>query len=338
MTSEPISEPNGPVAAPRPPSRRTGAVIGVLSVLLAGSLAAETFPIWRDQAGFPPAAAGFDVENLRAELAAATTRLSELEARQTQPATGGDAALAARIAGLEQAAKTQAGQPVLPAALTGEVEHLGRDLAELRKTAADSASVLRLADRLGQVEAGLRELQARRSSAAQLLLAVGQLRDSVALGRPFDAELRAVKVLAGDDGEIAPTLAALKDRSATGIAPRTALGDRFEHLAPALVRAQVLPETDVWWRRAAERLLSLVTIRREDGAVAGSDAAAVVGRAEVALARADLAAATAELDGLSGGAAEAARPWLAEAKARLAADSALSELTAHTLALTGHTP
>jgi hypothetical protein len=51
-----------------------------------------------------------------------------------------------------------------------------------------------------------------------------------------------------------------------------------------------------------------------------------VARAEAALEQGNLAAAVAELEGLEGAAADAAAPWLAEARARLAAQAALAAL------------
>ena len=127
----------------------------------------------------------------------------------------------------------------------------------------------------------------------------------------------------------------LAERAASGIPTRMVLAERFWPLAPQVVRAEALPQADTWWRGTLNRLLSLVTIRREDGTAAGETAAAVAARAEARLFQGDFAAAAAELALLSGGPAEVAGPWLADARARVAAEKALSELTAHTVALTG---
>lgn len=343
MTPEPASEPTtvesaeppSPSSSPSPASSSRGIVAGLL-VLLVLAVAVASFPLWRDQAGFPATQSGFDVKNLRAELAAANVRLSQLEAKPTQPA-GTVAAKSddGRLAALEQGLRAIQTQPSVPASLVSEVETLSKQVAELRKTAADAATLLRLADRLDQADAAIRDLQAHRSSAAALLLATSQLREALNLGLVFDAELRAVKILAGDDAEAARALEPLKERAAAGIAPRAALADRFDTLAPALLRAEILPESDGWWRRVMDRLLSLVTIRREDGTAAGSSTAAIVARTQADLTRGDLAAATQEAATLTGGPAQLAAPWLAEAKARLAADKAVSELAAQALALAG---
>jgi uroporphyrinogen-III synthase len=59
---------------------------------------------------------------------------------------------------------------------------------------------------------------------------------------------------------------------------------------------------------------------------------AVAARAEARLAAGDVAGAVAEVDRLTGPAAAAAQAWLAAAKARLAAERTLDELSRHALA------
>jgi len=338
MTSEPASEPAAPVPAEAAPAEAprpvSGRLLPLAVALVLGAAAAGTFPLWRDKVGLPAPAGGesFEVENLRAELSAATARIAQLEAR---PAATGGAVDATRLERLEEGLKAAQGQAGAPAA---EVESISKQVAELKRNSADAAAVLRLAERLDQVEAAVREMQARRASATALLLAAGQLREAVAAGRPFEAEWRAARVLAGEDGESLGLLDQLKDRAAAGIPTRSALLQRFDALAPALIRAEILPEGEGWWRRTADRLLSLVTVRREDGSAVGANAAAVVGRAQAAATRGDLSAALAELEALGAGPAEAAAPWLAEARARQAADRALSQLTAQAVALAGAKP
>jgi hypothetical protein len=351
MTQEPASESPATVASgsssaePAPePARappRASMVIAPVLVLLA---AAATFPLWRDQAGFPTPGGGFEIENLRAELSAATTRLAQLEARPvTVPAPQAPAAAPAavdesRLIALEQGLRALQAQPALPSTLIADVESLSKQLAELRKTAADSATMLRLVDRIDQVEAAIRELQAKRSSGVALLLAVGQLREAVALGQPFDSELRTARVLAGDDAALLRSAEIMAERAGSGLPPRSTLIARFDALAPAIIRAEILPADDGWQRRVMDHLLALITIRREDGNAAGGTAAAIVARTQAALNRNDLAAAIVELSALEPAAAAQAAAFVADAKARLAADKALSEMAAQAVALAGAKP
>ena len=282
----------------------------------------------------PPSAAGGD---LAAELAATRDRLHALEARLAVPSQAPVelAPLENRLAQAETALRALQAQPQVPAKLVEEVEGLGKAVAELKRTSADAAAVLRLADRVEKVEAGFRDMQARRSSAAALLLAIGQLREAVAAALPYDTELRALKALAGSNADMAAPLEALKARAAAGIPTAPVLAARLAVQAPVIIRAQVLPEQQSWWRQTLDRVASLVTIEREDGNAAGTSPAAILARAQAALAVGDLPAAAAEIEGLSGGPAEQAAPWLADSKARIAANKALSELTAQVVAAVG---
>jgi hypothetical protein len=85
--------------------------------------------------------------------------------------------------------------------------------------------------------------------------------------------------------------------------------------------------------RAAGNLMRLVTIRPVGADAEGDHAAARVARAEARLADGDLAGAVAELEGLEGAPAEAAAPWLEQARTRLAAENALQGLRAHATGL-----
>lgn len=316
-------------------------VAAAVAVVMAAGAAALVWSEMRPGADLPvPAARVAEVPaapqpDLAAELAATRERLHALEARLAQPQGADLTPLENRLGQTEAAVKALQAQPQVPAKLVDEVETLGKQVAELKRTSADAAAVLRLADRVEKVEAGFRDMQARRSSASALLLAVGQLREALAAAMPYDAELRALKALAGSDAEINAALEGLKPRAASGIPTLPVLVARLNAQAPAIIRAQVLPEQQSWWRQTLDRLASLVTIEREDGSAAGTSPAAIVARAQGALAHGDLAQAAAEMESLSGGPAEQAAPWLADAKARLAAGKAVSELTAHVVAAVG---
>lgn len=269
---------------------------------------------------------------LRTELAATRDRIQTLE---TRPAPGVDLApLENRLTAQETALRALQAQPQMPR-LAEDIEAMAKIVADLKRNSADAAAVLRLSDRVEKVETALRDVQTQRSSAAALMLAVGQLREALSKAMPFDAELRAVKALAPQDAELTPALEALKPRAVSGIPSFPTLAGRFHSLAPELVRAQVLPDQQSWWRQTLDRVATLVVIRREDGDAAGQSAAALVVRAEARLTEGDLAGAVVEAGRLEAGAAETVAPWLADARARLAADKAVSELTAHVVAQVG---
>lgn len=327
----------------------TAALAVVILVLIGGGVA--TFEQWKDlvqppksspmpvappSASVPAPIPAFrpatESETAKAELAALRDRLAQLESRPQGEADTG------RLDKAEAAIAALQAQPQVPAKLVGEVEDMGKQLAELKRTSADAAAVLRLADRLEKIEAELRDLQAKRSSAVAVLLAVGQLREALARAMPFDAELRALLALAGNDPEVVAQTQPLKARAEVGIPTQTTLVARFHRLAPDLVRAQLLPTDQSWWRQTLDRLAALVVVRREDGDAAGSGNAAIVARIQARLAEDDLEHAADEAAGLKDAAAEIVAPWLTDARARLAADRAASALTAHVVAQVGARP
>jgi uroporphyrinogen-III synthase len=318
-----------------------GILVGAVLALVLVAGAVVTWPQWKDQV-MPPKAvtvqepAAPEPDALRAELDQTRDRLARLEAQLAERPAGFDAGpLDARLAQVEQGLRALQNQPQLPARLADDVAALAKDVADLKRTSADAAAVLRLADRVDKTEAEMREMQARRSSATALLLAVGQLREAVNASMPFDAELRAVKTLAPQDADFAAALEALKGRAASGIPSRLMLAERFNVLAPDLVRAETLPAERNWWRDTLHRVSTLVTVRREDGDAAGTSAAAIAARIQARLSQNDLAGAATEAEQFQGGAAESVAPWLDDLRARAAADKALGELTAQVVAAIG---
>ena len=318
-----------PAAEAKPkPKGGAGKLIALfLTLVVIAALGAAAFLAWpRVEALL--ASDTQQLDSLRQELAATRAQLADL-ANRPAPAPAADPEIERRLATLEKA------QPAATPHLAEEVKALSDGLTALQKTAADAAAVLRLADRLAKVEGELREVQARRSSAAAQLLAIGQLRAAIDQALPYDAEWRAVKALAPDDAEAARLLAVIKPQALSGIPARATLIDRFGRLEPAIIRAEALPEGDSWWRQALNRLMTVVTIRREDGEAGGDGAAAIVARVRTRLAGNDFAAAIAEAERLTEGPADTAKIWLDDTRARLAADQALSELTAQAVAAIG---
>jgi uroporphyrinogen-III synthase len=94
-----------------------------------------------------------------------------------------------------------------------------------------------------------------------------------------------------------------------------------------------VPAGGSWWEQAAGRLAGMVSVRRTgEKAAAKDDVSGLVARAELRLAAGDLAGAAAALRGLDGAPAEAAKPWLAAAGARLGIDDAVDTLMREALA------
>jgi uroporphyrinogen-III synthase len=204
---------------------------------------------------------------------------------------------------------------------------------EFKQNSVAPNEVLKLAQRVDAAEAAVKQVQSRTQKAQALLIATGQLREAVYRGAAFDAELRAVKVIAEGDGETAKALQPIESLADKGVPTRGELTSQFSDISPAIIRADVLPEQPGWWRQTVQSLASVVTVRRVDGEAAGDSVAAKVARAQATLDKGDLGGAFREVASLQGAPAEAAAPWLAKAQARLTAEQALSNMTAHAVAV-----
>ena len=265
----------------------------------------------------PPVTVGGDGE---ADLTPLLARLDELESRLTtlgQANGASDEIAGLRTMGLE---------------LEGRMEALSGQLSALQP-ATDRIEAL--AARLAEVEAAAgRATPGERRDA--FVLALSQLRGAVERGGAYADELAAATRLAdgGGDAETAAPLAALEQWAADGVPTPRRLRGRFTREAGEIVAAaRRNPDAD-WVERTVERLTSAVKVRRI-GDAEGESVDALVARAEGYLAAGDLAAAVNELTGLQGGGAEAAAPWLADARAYLAAMAALDDLQARAIARLG---
>lgn len=345
------ASPTSASASPRPPvgPRLALAAGGVVLVLLA---AYASLPWWRDS--LPPQAQGW-ADAVLPDAPGATALRGEIDGVQAavvalrQSVRG----LEGRLDRLEQAAAPQAGDGGATAedlaalrrqvdqlsqavASGGQVEALQGRVADLENSRAAASTVLDLAERVNRVEAQARDASQRQERALAFLTATLTLRDAVAAGRPFDGELRALRAVAPQGVDVAAVAEPFAAQAAAGVVPLVVLRQRLTAQGEEIIRAAARPdETAGWWSRTVDRALSVVSVRRTDGEAVGDGTAAIVSRAEQRLAAGALAAAVEELAALQGAPAEVAGPWLRDARARLAADSAVAGLTAEALARVG---
>ena len=311
------SEPTGapPAATPAAGSivfYRTvaGAALLVAALLLTANYWTPLLP-WNAGAGRDDAALAGRIERLAN---------AQLDARRQgeQAAATVDAAvqrLDRRIGALEA-------RPTTPVA----------DIAEIRELQARlSTAMADLTTRVAALDKAVHTGAAAEATDTALVLVLLQIRDAVAAGRPFEAEYQAFVALAGARPEIAAAAAPLTEPAKTGVASRAVLEKGLRELratvAAGTTAAGTAPSGDGGWGAAAlARLRGLVTIRRIDTAGGDSSPGAAVNAAERAFAGGDLAGAVDMLDKLTGAPAEAARPWLHMAKARLAVETAVQRI------------
>ena len=269
---------------------------------------------------------------LPAEIAGLPQRLADLEVRVAELKPVELAGLTARIAALEQ---RPAGGPADAAAL-GQLKSdvTGFD-ARLKAAESAMAELAGLKQSLGQLAAASAKT-GNANAGAGIALTVDELHRLIAGGKPFAPALEALaKLSAGDAalaGAMASPLATLRAHAEKGVATLAELQNGFPAVAEAISRAASAAADNArpnasFADRVLARLASLVTIRPVGEGTQGDDPTARLARAEARLGAGDIEGAAAELAALPAGAiAEAAKPWLDRAEARLEAEAALDKL------------
>lgn len=317
-----------PIPPPPPPPRRSP---GILGPLLGGALAALggfALSHYNVFGLVPPPAPPADLAPLaqadqdqtaalaalRSELEATTARLATLEgaaapqpdtarlddldqrlaAIETLPQDGdaGTAALAARLARLEQRISAQP-----PAADQAEV-----DAALARLAEAEAAASRRANEATAAAEAAAHKAQ------------LDQLREAVTSGASFEAELAAL-----DD----PDLTAALSPHAAGIPTLAALQADFPEAARQSLQIARANAPDSGWGGRLADFLAAQTGARSLTPREGDDPDAVLSRAEFALSEGRLADALAEARILDDTIRAPLAGWITRAEARLTVLAAL---------------
>ena len=266
-----------------------------------------------------------------------TRRVAKLEA--TPPSSASDPALGARIAALEAEVKAVAATLGSVGRRDEEVLAVARDararadasaaaLVELAQripaaTAAERSALEALASRVTAVERSEKAAESG-DRALRLALAATALNNAVERGDAFAAELATAKALGAD----ANLVAALEPFARSGVPSAAALARQFSELAPSLQQAS--PSREGVLARLQVNAEKLIRIRRVDEP-AGSDAGAIVARAEAKVSRSDIAGAVSELAQLPPEARAPAEAWIKNAQARSAAIDASRRLAADAL-------
>lgn len=165
----------------------------------------------------------------------------------------------------------------------------------------------------------------------ETLVAIESLRTALRSAAPFGTELKALEEAAQDQPELVEAASGLSGYVDQGIPTLATLRDRFADVARNAVAASRRVEGEGWFAGVVNRLTSLVTVRRTRTDDDGNSVDAWVAKAETAVAEGDLVGAVQSLEGLRGAPAAEAAAWLDDARARIAAERAISVL--HVFAL-----
>ena len=209
--------------------------------------------------------------------------------------------------------------------------HLAGDTSDL------APQLTTLDQRIAKLEATLPELStaidrsAASAKSGAAAIAFANLRNAVVAGRPYTAELAALKSLIPDPGD----LGALPSHADTGIPTVAELSANLTKLAETSAAPPTAPaETSILDSMVASAK-SAISIRRIGADATGDEPGAVLARAEAALQQGDLAAAVKEVESLPVPARDAFAGWLDDAKARASANDSLSKLESTVLASLG---
>ena len=332
-TSKPTSSPaSTSVPEPAPKERKRSVFF---PMLLGGAIAA----------GLGFAASEYDVLGTRAQSAAELqsameaqqARIAELEARVEEPATLPESlpqvdalreeltasrealsALQSQLAEIDSRLTTVEKQPATGGDNQVAVAAFEREMEALRASVAEQRSEI---ESLLENAQTAEEATAAAAEAARAQTAMTQMNAAISAGRPFEAPLAELQQAGVED--IPETL---RESAAGGVVTLANLQARYPDAARealATARAAVPEEGEGGFGNFLKRQLGARSVAPREG----TDADAVLSRAEAAVRDGRLTDALAEIDTLPAPAQDAMAEWLADARARQAAETAANELS-----------
>jgi hypothetical protein len=333
---EPVADPTGPRIAAL--DRRVS------------ELASRPAPAVPPSTPAQPAAPAVDpkvVDDLAARLSAVERAVTNPAPAQADPGAGARAeetqtalkaveekiaGLANRIDQMDSAVRESRSRAEANSAAISELQNAARG------SAADHTQIEALARRTAALEQATRaaaEELAKRAAAGsndravRLAVAADALRNAVARGEPFTAELATIKSLGGDAVALAP----LEPYASSGLPSNSVLGRELGQLVPAMREAAgtAQPREGSFLERLQANAEQLVRIRPLEEKT-GDDAHAILSRIEIKAGSGDIPGALAELAKLPPEVRAPAQAWIAKAEARAKADAASRKLAADAFA------
>jgi len=230
-------------------------------------------------------------------------------------------ALQGQIANLQNQLLTHQSAPAT-AALPGGAAVTGPILA------ADSAALTQLSARLDRVEANQRALVHAASAAA----AADALQGAADSGAPFSTELALVQSQLANPHLLDP----VRPFAEHGLPSRVALATQFPHVAAtANIAAKAANGDKGPLAQLRHSLGAFISVRRTDTSANGVGVEATLAHAEAHIDAGDLAGAVGYLNGLPLPAQTAIKPWLDQARARVALDAATRRISEQALGSLG---
>jgi hypothetical protein len=239
---------------------------------------------------------------------------------QTAAAPGG--ALEQRIATLEKSVQTV--ETASASASPNSILALQQSLQALQGRIGE-ADLAAMSATVTQVKADvdvIREQAASASQAARAAFAVAAAAEAARSSEPFESALATLEGVLPGNADVA----ALAPLAKTGAPSRQELKEEFSSLRNQIItQARISNAGTGFWGRVQAYLAQFVVVRRtgETNTPTG-----FVERADARLKNDDLAGAVAELNRLTGSAAQVSAPWLQKARNRLEIDARLAAVRA----------
>ena len=207
--------------------------------------------------------------------------------------------------------------------LKTQITGLGSELATDRETVKTQSSQLSSLEGRLKAEIASKSEEATENQRTLMLLAISQLQRETRGDEPFENGLKQVTAVA--NSKFGGVLEKLQPIAPIGAPTMASLQKGFSSIATDISQSARLPSEETWYGQALHRIASAIKFRRIDDS-GGSDVDAVVARTEQDLSENDLNNAVAEIEKLSGVAAEVAGPWLKKAKTRLTVEQSIAGL------------
>lgn len=185
----------------------------------------------------------------------------------------------------------------------------------------NAARIAALEGQVARLSGSIEELQRRPSE--RLLLAALNLQAALQTSRPYQREWQALRDTAPDGALPEPFAAVLTSHAARGLATTTELRESFLLLAPTLSASAPAEQSWLEWGRLwLQNLLAVIGFAEPPPP---SPAAATIANVSHLLARGQIAPALADVETLDARMQPFVTGWVAQARARVAAEQAVQE-------------
>lgn len=164
------------------------------------------------------------------------------------------------------------------------------------------------------------------STLSPLLLSILNLRERIQKSMPYEADLKIVKELSGNDAKMNKIITTLEKHLSEGVVGISDLREEFETLAGRIVNISRKPENDTMLASAKVMFYRTFSVRKVGADVEGNSTEAIVARAEAKLKYGNLTKAVEELKKLEGEPSGVISEWMKKAERLLGVEDVFASM------------